>query len=336
MRSWAVILLAFSSSGCAVAMQAIVGWDEVTEDRIQQHQAVAVETFPPGAPVERVTPEGEVVGLGPSPLTDQVDYTVARTTRTPKLAAQLWTTLAELTVGLGLFGLAVGLQQQSEEQIPLPLFLGAAIPTMGGAIDGVILLLRSLGSASEVELAPSKQRYVARFAGLEPVERTIDVSAVSEVRLAVAGDAVEPAPDWVVAVMSPENATSSSVSAALGDQLRASLAMFGIPTIDRGVQAEALHTLVQETKLESYRPCYDDACQIELGRALAATHILRTQIRDVGSCLVTTVLVDLATEVAVHGFTASVPCEPAAIVGTGKAAVTQILEDELRGAHRIH
>jgi len=56
-----------------------------------------------------------------------------------------------------------------------------------------------------------------------------------------------------------------------------------------------------EQKKRSYRQCYDQSCQIDIGREMAAQKVLSTVIASVGSsCLVTVALFDLkkaATEV---------------------------------------
>jgi hypothetical protein len=114
-------------------------------------------------------------------------------------------------------------------------------------------------------------------------------------------------PGWVIAVMEVEDrgaasqdALSTSLIRNLGDQLRVFMAEKGLRTIDRGQQENALHDQISKAKKESYENCYASACQIELGKALAASHILRAEITHFGkSCVLNAELIDLRAEVTV-------------------------------------
>jgi hypothetical protein len=61
----------------------------------------------------------------------------------------------------------------------------------------------------------------------------------------------------------------------------------------------SVRELLLEKKAESYRACAEEACQIELGKALAAEKTLATRLIRLGaSCALTTTLFDLKTETA--------------------------------------
>jgi hypothetical protein len=65
-----------------------------------------------------------------------------------------------------------------------------------------------------------------------------------------------------------------------------------------------------EQKQDSFKSCYDESCQIELGRELSAQFTLRTTISRAGSqCLLTSVLYDLKTAASHRSATAKAPCE---------------------------
>lgn len=68
---------------------------------------------------------------------------------------------------------------------------------------------------------------------------------------------------------------------------------------------------LNDMKAESYRPCVDEACQIELGKALAAEKLLGTRIIriDTHTCAVTSTLYDLRTEVTERAATAEGTCD---------------------------
>ena len=68
-------------------------------------------------------------------------------------------------------------------------------------------------------------------------------------------------------------------------------------TTDRIVPPDRLRAALHDEKTSSYRACYDEACQIELGRALAANRALEPSLVATGDgCLLGATLYDLRTE----------------------------------------
>ena len=127
---------------------------------------------------------------------------------------------------------------------------------------------------------------------------------------------------WVIAVMDVEQVTNSGKGVdsntvrSLGDQLRIFMAQAGVRTIDRSSQEKAFKSQLQDMKSESYKDCYDDSCQIELGKALAASHILRSRIAQFGSkCVLNVELIDLRSEVTVKAASSRGVCEPEGFLG---------------------
>jgi hypothetical protein len=121
---------------------------------------------------------------------------------------------------------------------------------------------------------------------------------------------------WVVAVMDVEDRDGAhdGVTIALlrniGDQLRIFVAEKGLRTIDRGQQESMIRAQIADAKKDSYKSCYDNGCQIELGKALAASHILRAQVARFGhSCVLNAELIDLKTEVSIAATSARGACE---------------------------
>ncbi len=121
--------------------------------------------------------------------------------------------------------------------------------------------------------------------------------------------------DWVVAVMNVEGKASAlddQLLVNVGSQLRITIATKGVRTIDRG----ALESQIKEMKGQSYDACYDDKCQIELGKALAASHILRTQVTRFGRvCVLNGELIDLRAEVTVGAASAKGNCTDEGFLG---------------------
>lgn len=122
-----------------------------------------------------------------------------------------------------------------------------------------------------------------------------------------------PRGDWVVAVMNVESRKEVDVGDTFLDnvvsQLRITIATFGVRTVDQGAQTRALEDQIGALKRESYKGCYDDKCQIELGKALAASHILRTNVTRFGRvCVLNGELIDLKAEVAIGAASAQGDC----------------------------
>lgn len=161
-----------------------------------------------------------------------------------------------------------------------------------------------------------------------PVAPTITVPPPSK-----SGGISNEAKTWVIAVMEVEQVetTGKSVDGQmvknLGDQLRIFIAQSGVRTIDRGSQERAFKDQIQTMKSESYKECYDNSCQIELGKALAASHILRSRIAQFGSkCVLNAELIDLRSEVTVKASSARGACEPEGFLGMSEEVAQTLVE----------
>ena len=88
------------------------------------------------------------------------------------------------------------------------------------------------------------------------------------------------------------------------------------------IPREQLRKRLLKEKTNSYRDCFDEACQIELGKEVAAEKSLSTRILKVGStCVVTSKLFDLKTATSEKAATAHVACNPEALLeGMGQLA----------------
>jgi ankyrin repeat protein len=76
------------------------------------------------------------------------------------------------------------------------------------------------------------------------------------------------------------------------------------------VPRDSLKARLAEQKTESYKVCYDQNCQIELGRELAAEKTLSCQIIKLGSqCSITVALYDLKSAATEKAATASSGCQ---------------------------
>lgn len=140
-------------------------------------------------------------------------------------------------------------------------------------------------------------------------------------------------PSWVIAIMDVEDLNASSSKNAIdadlvrniGDQLRIFVAERGVRTIDRSAQERAFRDQIAALKNESHKACYDDSCQIELGKALAASHILRSKITRFGTkCVLNTELIDLKAEVAISAASARGDCAAEGFLRMSEELATNI------------
>lgn len=123
----------------------------------------------------------------------------------------------------------------------------------------------------------------------------------------------EPPRDWVLAVMEMERlhgeAPSDDLLRALSEQLRMKLAEERWRVVDRTAQEARWNEIVKIEKHKSYRPCHEPSCQIPLGRAVAATHVLRTSLARFGqTCVLGAELYELEKEVSVAAGTSEGGC----------------------------
>lgn len=94
-----------------------------------------------------------------------------------------------------------------------------------------------------------------------------------------------------------------------------------------------LKARLAQQKAASYRACYDDACQLEIGKELAAEAVLSTRISRIDDhCIVTMKLFDLRAATAIAAGTAEGPCSTVSMLGLLGAACNQI--GGSRGAKR--
>jgi len=98
----------------------------------------------------------------------------------------------------------------------------------------------------------------------------------------------------------------------LTDYLAAKLAQLGEFRI---VPRDQIRSRLAEEKSESFKACFDQSCQIELGKAVAAAKSLSTKVLKVGSsCAMTSTLYDLRTEMVERGATIHTQCSDDALL----------------------
>lgn len=176
---------------------------------------------------------------------------------------------------------------------------------------------------------------------LEPVEPReaggVDAKAAALVRArpaAGSGAAARPSDSRqtpIVAVFDVETRgarLSSALRARLSDYLTAQVAASGAFQV---VPRDRLQKRLRKQKRVSYKRCYDQSCQIEIGRELAAQKSLSTMIVKLGSkCSITSVLYDLRRSTSEGGATASGGCSEDALAETLEAMVRKLAARQAR------
>lgn len=136
--------------------------------------------------------------------------------------------------------------------------------------------------------------------------------------------------DWVIAVMTAASSGKTGLEkpmlVALTDQIRIYIAERGARVVDRSTQEAALKSLVDEEKKRSYSACVDASCQIPLGKALAASHILKSTVARFGkACSTNGELIDLKAEVTVAAGSARSDCSEEDLLYAAESLAEQLV-----------
>lgn len=107
----------------------------------------------------------------------------------------------------------------------------------------------------------------------------------------------DPLPIVAVFDLKDNSGKAKNIIGSLTDYLRIKIAETRtMRVVDKTQQESELRALIQAQKKDSYKECYDESCQIPLGKELAADKILRGTISKVGKIYILSVeLIDLAT-----------------------------------------
>ncbi len=165
------------------------------------------------------------------------------------------------------------------------------------------------------------------------------VTPLPEARPLVASPSSSPAPaaapaPVVIAVFDLDDGTRSLApadAAQLADYLAARIAT--LPHT-RVVPRDQLRQAVVQAKADSYQACFDQSCQIELGKALSAQKSLAAKLLRVGGrCAMTAALVDLRTETTERAASIKTDCAADALLGAADELVAQLGGEKAPAAH---
>jgi hypothetical protein len=129
----------------------------------------------------------------------------------------------------------------------------------------------------------------------------------------------------VVAVFAIENKgarVSRGALDRLSDYLAERLAASGAYQV---VPRDQIRQRLGKERRQSYRDCYAQSCQIEIGKELAASKSLAAQLMKIGrGCVLTVALYDLRTAATERGATARGACTEDALVTLVDRAVAEL------------
>jgi hypothetical protein len=338
----ALVALGASSSGCVIMAHeaGMFGWYDESVRTKHEPKNVVVTSEPMGAEITRKDPGGQEKKLGMTPLADVVDLEIVQKVESPN-TGPLWIgATLEFIVGFGLMIAGTVGSVGGEDGINLATFFGLGMTgtflTTAGMVDGIAAIVHG-GKEERVSTSvPNSQyTYAARLEGVPDTELSVRLPDQSNAHLVLARGSVLRKTDarWIVAVMEVEDSNAKNARAIdptlvrdLGDQMRIFVTQRGVKTVDRGTQEQTLKQQISKMKTESYDTCYDDSCQIELGKALAASHILRTKITRFGDrCVLNGELIDLRTEVTVTAASSQGSCAPEGFLEMGATVARDLV-----------
>lgn len=118
-----------------------------------------------------------------------------------------------------------------------------------------------------------------------------------------------------------QRALNAANAAALNDLLVASVVIGGQPVVPPETAFERLH----EAQAASYESCYDAACQIELGRAIAATKSISPELIELGgACTLHLTSYDLMKGTSDFAVSVKSKCEVADLASKLRASCIEL------------
>jgi hypothetical protein len=282
----------------AAILLVIFAWSCSTVKTEQRVQKIRVTTYPSRAWVWQLEKDKRQT-LGQSPVTLERHYQVKKKSLSP-----WWWLVVGLAGATGGAGLAF-YNHESDAGKYL---------TYAGSAALVISLVTYyyLGAFLSGEELPQPQPLVlgASMDGYLDHKTTIMVPGVQNnvrLRLSPSPDAVRTAPapapirtgKVIVAVFDVQDLSRKFKKATLRQLTEYLSARLTQVTRYRVVPRDQLRARLFSEKKGTYRECYEESCQIELGKALAAQKSLSTKILKVGRrCAISSILFDFKTETA--------------------------------------
>jgi hypothetical protein len=304
----------------------------------QRTQSVRVTTYPSRAWVWQKDKNGKRT-IGQSPVVVKTRYQVEKRKLSPWWWAVVGSTAVVSSVGAGLYkyentagqyvmygglaALALSLSAyyflekyySSETPVePEPVILGASLD--GYLEQQITISVPGQDKSARLTLPPDPEKpRVAKPTRPAPVRIS---PAKSSEHVIVA----------VFDVIDGSHKTRKETLAQLTEYLAARLTQV---TRYRVVPRDQLRSRLVQEKKGSFRKCYDESCQIELGKAVAAQKSLATKILRVGKrCAITSTMFDLKTETAEKSALAKTDCSVDGLMDTMDRIARQLSGGDYR------
>ncbi|MBW2730908.1 MAG: hypothetical protein JRH20_00860 [Deltaproteobacteria bacterium] len=275
---------------------------------------LAVSTTPANAWVWTKNTEGKQM-VGRAPTDVRVETSVAR------YHSRRWLTWGSAVVGavLTIVGVSMASSSKSDDYTvdttPILLGTGGASLALYGLMFGIMGEAKHgdrVGEAPTVQVGASLSGHEDAWASfaLPAEKKTLALRLTPSGRGPISAPALKTLGDRpIVAVFDIED-QARALKSGVADQLTEYLSTQVAAVANlRVIPRSQLRTRLSQQKKRSYKNCYDQACQIELGRALAAHHSLATKILRVGdTCAITSVLYDLKSETSLMAASAETNC----------------------------
>jgi hypothetical protein len=179
-------------------------------------------------------------------------------------------------------------------------------------------------AAEELIFAMSVRVDLDRLAA-QSIRRQFPLAAALAERIGDEPSGVPRPHTTVVAVFDVEDA-SGRFDAKTTDQLTHYLSVRLAEVMAfRIVPRNDLRAQLQEEKSEAFAPCFDEKCQIELGKAVSAQKSFATQLLQIGkTCVITSTIYDLRSETTDRSVSAKTDCSDDSLVGAIDQIVGQL------------
>jgi len=159
--------------------------------------------------------------------------------------------------------------------------------------------------------------------------RKLDTSRLAlESRRPAAATPAPAGPPAIVAVLDIQDSAGR-----LGNDTRRQLSRYIAAAVSRAsvfrvIPPTQLRQRLSDEKRKSFSNCYDDACRIELGKALSAQKVLATDLLRMGDrCVLTASLYELKTETVEKSALVETDCSDEALVDGVKDMTDQLGQD---------
>jgi hypothetical protein len=320
-----------------LALTLAVSFGCTTTTQFKEKRVVQVVTQPPGATLHITDSAGRRAWNAPSPTGVASPYT--RTVQ----ETSWWWMVGWLVGGAALAatgGALVASAPEDGKSVPGYVLLagGGLTAYLGGMLGGVVA---GAGNSDEITTLPGSYTLDVSLPGYLPQTREVKEPLKTPDTLFftlerdpnhVASPPKSASGPRVVAVFPVQAAASTGLEGDATDQLTdyitAKLAQSGKYRV---VPRDQLKKALSAQKLESYQACYDQSCQIELGKAVAAEISLSVSILRLGqTCAVTGTVYDLRSDTAEQGSVVRAECAVDALAG----AMDQVAEQLARGEAR--